>query len=1253
MKSNKVQRREEMNTKMKKSLLVVVMVFGMIVSFGGNKVEASEKVDINSATIEELQKLDGVGAPLAQKIIDARPYKTVDELKAKVVGIGPAKMKAIQDQGLAVAESFPEKVDINKASFYDLQFLAGVGAPLAQKIIDARPYKNLDELQEKVAGIGPEKLKAIKEQGLAIAEEELTPKTEKKISEWFPDPVLADYMSSVMKKDKDEVVSLYTLNIFRNFGQYPYNYAHFKGDISTLEGVQHLTKIEKLRIENTQVVDISQLSKLPNLYQTYLINNSKINVKQLANLTKPEDILVINTKNEDWSFLSKLTQTKILRLEGCELEDQDIKKIELLTNLTSLGLNNNNLTDISCLSSLENLQTLSIANNRITSIDVITNYSKLTSLNAGNNEIKNISNLSDIKKISVDVRNNRIGDLDELVRFIRFHGDNTNMNGQQTTYLEPIKVKKRKKIEVPINFTFTTPGAELVVGGDYDSVKKITTITEKDLVKDENSNYAFHYSAKSRGSSVNIKVVQPVILEADKEDLKALYDSVVNLEKEMYTEDSWNKLQEEIAKAKQLLEKEDATIEELNLTEKNFEEAYNALRIKTNKWFPDPALANRVTSQLGYSSDEELLQKDLDKIKVLNCQYANLKDLTGLRYLKNLGSLTIFGNKNLEDISELTYCKNLRSLQAHECNISNIDALANSNSLVVLRLDYNKITNIDALSSHPNLTDISINNNQITDISPINKLEKLREIYMSVNKISDMSNVYWPVVEVISAESNSIVDISGLKDSNRLTTLTVGSGNGISFNGKLHCLSNKEKLTILTLGAALETEDLEPISTLKNLTRLSINGSNTSDYSPLSTLTQLESLSIVRSGIDNSNVGTLANVKAKSLDIRYNNITDIESLNKLRANIGYIVAKYQTTIAAGTLTTDGDLILKNPIKDIDGNLISPDINSSNMSYQDDEIRWKSVKGERECIFGYKTPDQKINYSLTMRVTYTDKRNLQKLFETLNDTVNNNYTDKSWTAFKTALDSAKIIVDKNDATKEEVDQSTDKLQKAFDNLVEKASSKEELTAFVNKIDKLYWRQDYSAGYSELIAGLSKAQKIIENEDASQAEVDDMLAELKKLEENLVTFGNAAIPLEQRLAEARVKFLELLNEERTAKGMNTLAYSDGLNTLADIRADEQQIYYSHTRPNGSTVLYAGRPYGFNFLEECLTDDLFRDSRGYQKSGEAIGTTLFNSWKSSSAHYAIMVRSTRQTHIGLSFVVNNGNTFRMYGVLLLGWN
>ncbi len=52
---------------------------------------------INNATLEQLDELTGIGPSTAQKIIDGRPYQTIDDL-LNVSGIGDSTLTKIKDQ---------------------------------------------------------------------------------------------------------------------------------------------------------------------------------------------------------------------------------------------------------------------------------------------------------------------------------------------------------------------------------------------------------------------------------------------------------------------------------------------------------------------------------------------------------------------------------------------------------------------------------------------------------------------------------------------------------------------------------------------------------------------------------------------------------------------------------------------------------------------------------------------------------------------------------------------------------------------------------------------------------------------------------------------------------------------------------------------------------------------------------------------------------------------------------------------------
>ncbi len=128
-------------------------------------------VDINKASIKELESLPHIGPAIAQKIIDYRsktPFESISDIM-KVKGIGEKTFDRIKDR-IIVKNAKPlkkhnSKININTASLDGLTSLKGIGRVYAQRIIDYRNKHRFNTISDimKVKGIGEKTFDRIKD----------------------------------------------------------------------------------------------------------------------------------------------------------------------------------------------------------------------------------------------------------------------------------------------------------------------------------------------------------------------------------------------------------------------------------------------------------------------------------------------------------------------------------------------------------------------------------------------------------------------------------------------------------------------------------------------------------------------------------------------------------------------------------------------------------------------------------------------------------------------------------------------------------------------------------------------------------------------------------------------------------------------------------------------------------------------------------------------------------------------------------
>ena len=223
--------------------------------------------------------------------------------------------------------------------------------------------------------------------------------------------------------------------------------------------------------------------------------------------------------------------------------------------------------------------------------------------------------------------------------------------------------------------------------------------------------------------------------------------------------------------------------------------------------FNDPCL-EMALQEYDINRDGYIMEEELLKATSLTILDSNIKDLTGLRYAKNVTSLSLFSG--VSDVSEISHLTNLETLNlSSNERLSNISPIYNLKKLKKLDVYSCRLSNLNGIESLNNLEEIDLGYNNLTDISPLFSIQTLKRVDATECNISDL--------------------------------------------GGIETLTNLE---LLNLDRNTAVSDIQSLSGLKNLTLLSLEGCSVDDISSLQGMNKLKSVFLTGNS-DLSNIDVL------------------------------------------------------------------------------------------------------------------------------------------------------------------------------------------------------------------------------------------------------------------------------------------------------------------------------------------------------------------------------------------------------------
>ena len=230
----------------------------------------------------------------------------------------------------------------------------------------------------------------------------------------IPDLNLRAAIAEALGKSPNAPITVEEMEGLDDLGR---RYVGSKG-IRDLTGLQFVTNLEWLDLQDNQISDISPLVGLINLRTLILNNNLVSDISPLKGLKNLDYLKLRGNQVSDISPIAGLINLEILEIEHNEISD--ISALTGLINLRNLNLSDNLFSDLSPIAGLINLERIAFSNKRISDISALAGLINLKAMTTWSNPISDISPLAGLTQLEkIDMCHADIKDIFPLTGLTR------------------------------------------------------------------------------------------------------------------------------------------------------------------------------------------------------------------------------------------------------------------------------------------------------------------------------------------------------------------------------------------------------------------------------------------------------------------------------------------------------------------------------------------------------------------------------------------------------------------------------------------------------------------------------------------------------------------------------------------------------------------------------------------------------------------------------------------------------------------